>query len=127
VKELDYINKKLIQDYSIANIPEYRDNPTILDGSVAIHYRCSDSLGHRHYGVYPFRIYKKLLQETSGKNKIVKVTIFSDAKKDGTEFGEICWNLRGCSLTVPVHTVHTCTCACWFQTRFQVPCLVVVS
>jgi hypothetical protein len=95
VKELDYINTKLIQDYSIANIPEYRDNPTVLDGSVAIHYRCGDSLGHRHYGVYPFRIYKKLLEEIPGKNKIVKVTIFSDAKKDGTELGEICWNLLG--------------------------------
>jgi hypothetical protein len=45
--------------------------------------------------VYPFRIYKKLLQEISGKNEIVKVTIFSDAKKDGTEFGELCWNLLG--------------------------------
>ena len=95
VQELDFINTKLIQDYSIANIPEYRDNPTILDGSVAIHYRCGDSLGHRHYGVYPFRIYKKILEEISENSKIVRITIFSDAKKDGTEFGEICWNLLG--------------------------------
>jgi hypothetical protein len=44
-----------------------------------------------------------------------------------TRLSTLNFKVKWCSLTVPVHTVHTCTCACWFQTRFQVPCLVVVS
>jgi hypothetical protein len=56
-------------------------------------------------------------------------SLYTFARKDilGSEGRFYVSTINHCSLTVPVHTVHTCTCACWFQTRFQVPCLVVVS
>ena len=56
--------------------------------SVAIHFRCSDNLGHHSYGVIPFRNYTNILKsiyEQAGQ-PIRKVTLYTDSNSRRANF-----------------------------------------
>lgn len=84
---LGNINKKMMKEYSSANVPSKNSSET-----VGIHYRCGDNI--QDHGVFPFSAYKSILKKIALDPLISRFVIYTEVDKHGF-YGQLCWNLLG--------------------------------